>query len=83
MDKTARAYTELEYNRHMEELLNLHLNAYDYVIDAGPHKWSRVHYPNRRYKVMTTNAAECINSYLKIARQLPMLTLEEFIRNML
>ncbi|KAK2652924.1 hypothetical protein Ddye_012780 [Dipteronia dyeriana] len=32
---------------------------------------------------MTTNAAECINSCLKFARQLPMLTLAEFIRNML
>ncbi|KAK2642576.1 hypothetical protein Ddye_024339 [Dipteronia dyeriana] len=83
MDKATRAYTELQYNRHMEELRNLHLNAYDYVIDAGPHKWSRVHYPDRRYKVMTINAAECINLYLKFAGQLPMLTLAEFIRNML
>ncbi|KAK2662337.1 hypothetical protein Ddye_000911 [Dipteronia dyeriana] len=33
--------------------------------------------------VMTTSVAECINSCLKFARQLPMLTLAEFIRNML
>ncbi|KAK2658704.1 hypothetical protein Ddye_005237 [Dipteronia dyeriana] len=32
---------------------------------------------------MTTNTAECINSCLKFALQLPMLTLAEFIRNML
>ncbi|KAK2649958.1 hypothetical protein Ddye_017447 [Dipteronia dyeriana] len=83
MDKAARAYTELEYNRHMEELRNLHPNAYYYAIDADPHKWSRVHCPNKRYRVMTTNAAECINSCLKFARQLPILTLTEFIRNML
>ncbi|KAK2642062.1 hypothetical protein Ddye_023825 [Dipteronia dyeriana] len=83
MDKEVRAYTEFEYNRHMEELRNLHHNAYDYVIDIGPHKWSRVHCPGRRYRVMTTNDAECINSSLKFARQLPMLTLAEFIRNML
>ncbi|KAK2655576.1 hypothetical protein Ddye_008628 [Dipteronia dyeriana] len=38
MDKAARAYTELQYNWHMEELRNLHPNAYDYVIDSGPHK---------------------------------------------
>ncbi|KAK2664855.1 hypothetical protein Ddye_003429 [Dipteronia dyeriana] len=48
MDKAARAYTELQYNRHMEELRNLHPNTYEYVIDAGPHKWSRAHCPNRR-----------------------------------
>ncbi|KAK2662126.1 hypothetical protein Ddye_000700 [Dipteronia dyeriana] len=67
----------------MEELCNLHPNAYEYVIDADPHKWSRVHCPDRMYRVMTTNAEECINSCLKFARQLPMLTLVEFIRNML
>ncbi|KAK2656097.1 hypothetical protein Ddye_009149 [Dipteronia dyeriana] len=32
---------------------------------------------------MTTNVAECMNSCPKFARQLPMLTLAEFIRNML
>ncbi|KAK2639423.1 hypothetical protein Ddye_027218 [Dipteronia dyeriana] len=52
MDKTIRVYTELEYNRHMEELRNLHLNVYDYVIDVGPYKWSRVHCPNRRDRNM-------------------------------
>ncbi|KAK2642037.1 hypothetical protein Ddye_023800 [Dipteronia dyeriana] len=82
-DKASRVYTELQYNQHMEELQNLHQNAHDYVIDAGPHKWSCVHYPDRRYRVMTINAAECINSCLKFAQQLPMLTLAEFIRNML
>ncbi|KAK3212198.1 hypothetical protein Dsin_016904 [Dipteronia sinensis] len=83
MDKTTRSYSEFDYNRHMEELHNLHKDAFDYVIVFGPHKWSSVHYPQRRYRLMITNVAECINSYLKFARQLPMLTLAEFIRNML
>ncbi|KAK2663532.1 hypothetical protein Ddye_002106 [Dipteronia dyeriana] len=83
MDKTARSYTELKYNRHMEELRNLQENAFNYVIEVGPHKWSRVHCLERMYRVMTTNVAEWINSCLKFARQLSMLTLVEFIRNML
>ncbi|KAK3217898.1 hypothetical protein Dsin_011868 [Dipteronia sinensis] len=83
MDKAARAYTELKYNWYMGELRNLHKNAFDYVEAASPYKWSRVHCPQRRYMVMTTNVTECINSCLKFARQLPMLTLVEFIRNML
>ncbi|KAK3185063.1 hypothetical protein Dsin_032349 [Dipteronia sinensis] len=83
MDKVARAYTEFKYNRYMGELRNLHKNAFDYVEAAGPYKWSRVHCPQLRFRVMTTNVAECINSCLKFARQLPMLTLAEFIRNML
>ncbi|KAK2653346.1 hypothetical protein Ddye_013202 [Dipteronia dyeriana] len=83
MDKATRSYTELKYNRHLEEICNLYQNAFNYVIEAGPHKWSRIHYPERKYRVMTTNIAECINSCLKFPRQLPMLTLAEFIRNML
>ncbi|KAK2656550.1 hypothetical protein Ddye_009602 [Dipteronia dyeriana] len=83
MDKAARSYTELKYNLHMEELHNLHQNAYDYVNDTSPHNWSRVHCLKRRYSVMTTNVAECINSSLKFTRQLPMLTLADFIRNMI
>ncbi|KAK2666054.1 hypothetical protein Ddye_004628 [Dipteronia dyeriana] len=67
----------------MEELRNLHQNAYDYANDVDPHKWSRVHCPERRYRVMITNVIECINSCLKFAWQLPMLTLLEFIKNML
>ncbi|KAK2644736.1 hypothetical protein Ddye_019931 [Dipteronia dyeriana] len=83
MDKAARSYTVLKYNRHMEELRNLHQNALNYVIKVGPHKWSRVQCPKRRYRVMTINVAECINACLKFTRKLPMLTLTKFIRNML
>ncbi|KAK0603552.1 hypothetical protein LWI29_006194 [Acer saccharum] len=45
MDDTARMYNELDCNRHIEELRKLHKAAFDYVIAAGPHKWSRVHCP--------------------------------------
>ncbi|KAK3229869.1 hypothetical protein Dsin_001750 [Dipteronia sinensis] len=38
MDKAARAYTELKYNRYMGELHNLHKNTFDYAEAAGPHK---------------------------------------------
>jgi hypothetical protein len=83
MTRAARSYIEIEYDRHMAELRALHEGAYDYAIEAGPQKWSRVHCPQRRYRLMTTNVAECINSCLKFARQLPLMTLAEFIRNML
>ncbi|KAI9196975.1 hypothetical protein LWI28_028689 [Acer negundo] len=83
MDSAARTYNEFNYNRHMEELRRLYKGAFDYAIASGPHKWSHVHCPQRRYRLMTTNVAECINSCLKFARQLPMMTLAEFIRNML
>ncbi|KAK3204183.1 hypothetical protein Dsin_018229 [Dipteronia sinensis] len=78
-----KSYQELKYNQLMEELCNLHQNAYDYIVNAGPEKWSRVHCPQRRYRLMTTNSTECLNSCLRFARKLPMLTLAEFIRDML
>ncbi|KAK3199695.1 hypothetical protein Dsin_023110 [Dipteronia sinensis] len=43
MDKVARAYTALKYNRYMGELRNLHKNAFYYVEAAGPYKWSHEH----------------------------------------
>ncbi|KAK3225282.1 hypothetical protein Dsin_005144 [Dipteronia sinensis] len=39
----AKSYRELQFNRHMEELRNLSQNAYDYVVNVGPEKWSYVH----------------------------------------
>ncbi|KAI9200977.1 hypothetical protein LWI28_016011 [Acer negundo] len=83
MDKVARTYREFDYNRDIEELRKLHKAAFDYVIVVGPHKWSRVHCLQKRYMVMTTNVVECINACLKFAQQLPMMTLVEFIRNIL
>ncbi|KAK0573096.1 hypothetical protein LWI29_002930 [Acer saccharum] len=48
MNNAARSYRETQYDRHMEKLYKLHKGAYDYAINAGPHKWSRVHCPQRR-----------------------------------
>ena len=45
IDSAARSYSEIQYHRHMEQLRKLHKGAYDY---AGPHKWSRIHCPQRR-----------------------------------
>ncbi|KAK3230970.1 hypothetical protein Dsin_002851 [Dipteronia sinensis] len=68
MDKATRVYNELKYNRYMDELCDLHKNAFDYIEAGGLHKWSLVHCPQIRYRVMTTNIEECINSCLKFAR---------------
>ncbi|KAI9180470.1 hypothetical protein LWI28_005101 [Acer negundo] len=48
MDSAARTYSKFNYNRHIEELHRLYKGVFEYVIAAGPHKWSRVHYPQRR-----------------------------------
>ncbi|KAK3212645.1 hypothetical protein Dsin_017351 [Dipteronia sinensis] len=67
----------------MDELRKLYQKAYDYVVNAELEKWSRVHCPQRRYRLITTNTVECLNPCFRFARKLPMLTLAEFIRDML
>ncbi|KAK3182825.1 hypothetical protein Dsin_030111 [Dipteronia sinensis] len=79
----AKSYRELKYNWHMEELRNLNNNAFDYVINTGLEKCSHVYCPKVRFRLMRTNVAKCLNSCLRFVRQLPMITLVEFIRNML
>ncbi|KAM3382707.1 hypothetical protein P3S68_008282 [Capsicum galapagoense] len=43
-------------------------------------KWSRVHAPINRGRMMTSNIAECINSHLVEARELPILDFLEQVR---
>ncbi|KAK3193870.1 hypothetical protein Dsin_025180 [Dipteronia sinensis] len=83
MFAAAKSYRELKYNRLMEELRNLHQNAYDYIVNVRPEKWSHVHCPQGRYRLITTNTIKCLNSCLRFARKLPMLILAEFVRDML
>jgi len=81
--KASRAYTQRVYEREMNELKSIHSGAYCTTMEADPRKWARAHCPKRRYNVMTTNIAESMNSCLRFTRQLPVMTLAEFIRNML
>ncbi|KAK0573575.1 hypothetical protein LWI29_034673 [Acer saccharum] len=48
-----------------------------------PRKWARSHFDGRRYCIMTTNIAECLNGILKDARELPITKLVEHIRGLL
>ncbi|KAK3204928.1 hypothetical protein Dsin_018974 [Dipteronia sinensis] len=43
----------------------------------------RVHCPKQRFRLITTNVTGCLNSCLRLARKLSMMTLAEFIRDML
>ncbi|XP_047250121.1 uncharacterized protein LOC124885902 [Capsicum annuum] len=44
-----------------------------YLENVGFEKWSRVYAPINRGRMMTSNIAECINSHLVEARELPIL----------
>ncbi|KAK2658013.1 hypothetical protein Ddye_011065 [Dipteronia dyeriana] len=77
-ERAARAYRQVDYDLEMEELQKLYKNAYEYVLEVGPHKWSRVYCPRRRFSMMTINVAECLNSCLRYAHKLLVMTLAEF-----
>ncbi|KAK3218690.1 hypothetical protein Dsin_012660 [Dipteronia sinensis] len=78
-----KIYRESEFNEEMSELMRVHPNAYNDLMTIGPTKWSRAYSPVRRYFMMTSNIAECINSCLRHARQFPVTVLIEYIRDMM
>ncbi|KAK4844540.1 hypothetical protein QYF36_021423 [Acer negundo] len=49
MNDAARSYSELKYNRHMEELRKLHKAAFDYAIAADLQKWSAYTVPKEEF----------------------------------
>ncbi|KAM3245917.1 hypothetical protein P3L10_007684 [Capsicum annuum] len=51
-----------------------------YLKNVGFEKWSRVHAPINRGRMMTSNIAECINSRLVEARELPILDFLEQVK---
>ncbi|KAK3199077.1 hypothetical protein Dsin_022492 [Dipteronia sinensis] len=74
-----KIYRESEFNEEMSELMRMHPNAYNNLMTIGPARWSRAYSPVRRYFMMTSNIAECINSCLRHARQFPVTVLIEYI----
>ncbi|KAK2646062.1 hypothetical protein Ddye_021257 [Dipteronia dyeriana] len=59
------------------------MRAYEYLMRVGPHRWSRAYCPVRRYGGMIYNIVECMNNCLWYARQLPITTLVEYVRDMM
>ncbi|KAK2661645.1 hypothetical protein Ddye_000219 [Dipteronia dyeriana] len=72
-----------EFEREMAKLKDTHRKCYDNLLEIGMEKFSRVRSPKRRYKMMTTNIAESMNSCLLAIRKLPIESIAEFIRELL
>ncbi|XP_024042029.1 uncharacterized protein LOC112099151 [Citrus clementina] len=67
----AKAYRPIKFTQYMNFIHSVSLNVHQYLTDAGYEKWARSHFEGRRYRIMTTNIAESMNSVLKEARTLP------------
>ncbi|KAK2640636.1 hypothetical protein Ddye_028431 [Dipteronia dyeriana] len=72
-----------EFEREMAELKDTHRKCYNNLLEIGIEKISRVRSPKRRYKMMTTNISESMNSCLLAIRKLPIASITEFISDLL
>ncbi|XP_059310306.1 uncharacterized protein LOC132061523 [Lycium ferocissimum] len=81
----SNAYRVEEFNEYLEEIRRKgYGNVVEYLKnDVGFERWSRVHFPRRRYDVMTSNIAESVNARLVIEREYPIITLFNAIQRML
>ena len=78
--QAAKAYLNVDFEKHMRQLEAIDIRAHQYVMEASPEKWARSFFPGNRYSIMTTNIAECMNAVLRDARSLPLIPLLEAIR---
>ncbi|XP_038702589.1 uncharacterized protein LOC119999144 [Tripterygium wilfordii] len=81
--KAAKAYRVFEFEVLMAQLSLIDPRAQSYLLEAGFAKWSRAHFPGRRYNILTTNIADSMNAVLREARHLPITMLVEHLRDLL
>ncbi|XP_044468165.1 uncharacterized protein LOC123197816 [Mangifera indica] len=81
--KAAKSYTETNFKAMMQSLDTMNPQAGAYLREVGFERWSRAHFSEHRYNIMTTNIAESFNDFVKHARGLPITMLAEFIRGTL
>ena len=79
----AKAYVVEHFDYYMQKIEKISMEAADYIRNCDPTKWARSHFPGKRYSIMTTNIAECMNAILKDGRQMPLLPLIDHIRERL
>ncbi|KAK2637503.1 hypothetical protein Ddye_032295 [Dipteronia dyeriana] len=78
-----KAYRKSEFKEAMLEMMKVNRVAFEELMNVGPERWSRAYSPVRGYRLMTSSIAKSMNSCLVHARQMPITTMIEFIRDML
>ncbi|KAL0536263.1 hypothetical protein IC582_025206 [Cucumis melo] len=79
----SRTYRESTFLKVWRHLLAFPNGSGKYLYDVGIARWSRVHFPGRRYNMMITNIAESTNSILKETGDLPISSFLEHVRALL
>ncbi|KAK2657869.1 hypothetical protein Ddye_010921 [Dipteronia dyeriana] len=81
--KCSKTYRMVEFNQIMGQIRGTDARVAQYLIEVDPKKWARSHFDRRRYCIMTTNIAECLNGILMNAREMSVTKLVEHIRGLL
>ncbi|XP_022871058.1 uncharacterized protein LOC111390270 [Olea europaea var. sylvestris] len=79
-NSAVRAYTLEEYCYNMPLLTMMNEKIISYLADIGLEKWSRIHMPTNRYSIMTLNIVESVNAVTKAAKNYPIVSLLESLR---
>ena len=64
-----------KFNKHMDTIVRINLEAQRLLENIHFEKWALSHDVGRRYEIMTTNMSEVFNSVLKGARSLLVIAL--------
>ena len=78
----AKTYTQTDFDKLMKRVKLFYVRVKNYLELVKYEKWARLYAPVPRGWVMTSNIAECINSTLVAARELPIFDILEQVRLM-
>lgn len=66
----SRAYIKREFDKYLADLNMINPDIMKYLINVGKEKWSRHHFPNMRYEIITINISESYNDTIRVAREM-------------
>jgi len=82
--KAARAMTKDKFDLIIREMNGINPRAGPWLLShANPEHWAELFFVGRRYGNFTSNIAESLNSWLLVAREMPILAMFEKIRQQL
>ncbi|XP_019257561.1 PREDICTED: uncharacterized protein LOC109235770 [Nicotiana attenuata] len=79
----ARVFLQSEFDDFMSQIAVVDKKTFNYLMKEPPGRWAHSHCPRRRYDMLTTDIVESMNNILRCARQLPLLTMMDFIQEKL
>lgn len=78
--KTCKSYRLSDFEESFNALCAAIPRIRHTLVSIGLSKWSRAHFPGRRYQYMTSNSAESMNALFKHPRKVPITHLIESFR---